>query len=478
VARLKAVPHILQMNFIGGSLSIFKHFHYFAPKITAYFTQTKSHNIMDTKITHLIDDTKISTLQMTTIFICFLMNMLDGMDVMVVSYAAPAIGKEWAISPQAMGSVFSAGLLGMTLGTLFIAPRADIVGRRAVILLSALVMGITVFSTFLAQSVEMLIFFRFISGLGIGSMLASTATLTSEYAPVKTKDFWVSFAMSGYSIGAVLSGLAAAHIIPAYGWRAMFQTAGVVTLLTLPLIFFFLSESLDFLLKRQPQGALKKANDILGKMNRDTFMALPPLSIESIEKPSVTSLLTPERKTATLQLWFALFMAFASLYFLTTWIPKLASSTGLSMELAIYAGTVFNLGAFVGIMTQGYLSSQFGLRRTIFGFLAVTAVLMAIFGFFKGSALVLVLFGLIGFGVQGGFVGLYAVAARLYPTEIRSTGVGFAMSSGRLGGIVGPLLGGFLIGAGFSMTANFMIFAIPTFTAGIATLWLKSKDIV
>ena len=424
-----------------------------------------------------IDTNQTTALQYTTIFICFLMNMLDGMDVMVVSYAAPAIAKEWAISPQAMGSVFSAGLLGMTLGTVFIAPRADIVGRRTIILFSALVMGITVFSTYLAQSVEMLLFFRFISGLGIGSMLASTATLTSEYAPSKTKDFWISFAMSGYALGAVLSGLVAAQIIPAYGWRAMFQVAGIATLITLPLIFFFLAESLDFLLKTQPKGALDKANTILSKMNRATLPVLPPLSIGTIEKPTVSALLTSERRLSTLQLWLALFMAFASLYFLTTWIPKLASSAGLSMELAIYAGTVFNLGAWCGIMTQGYLSSHFGLRKTIFSFLTATAILMVIFGFFKGSALVLVLFGLIGFGIQGGFVGMYAVAARLYPTEIRSTGVGFAMSSGRLGGIVGPLLGGFLIGAGFSMTANFMIFAIPTLLAGIATLVLNSKEL-
>lgn len=432
---------------------------------------------MDLNATKLIDDSKTSALQFATIFICFLMNTLDGMDVMVVSYAAPAIGKEWAISPQAMGSVFSAGLLGMTLGTLFIAPRADIVGRRIIILFSALAMGSMVFATFLAQSVEQLLFFRFISGLGIGSMLASTATLTSEYAPKKTKDFWVSFVMSGYPIGAVLSGLAAAKIIPAYGWRAMFQGAGIVTLLTLPLIFFFLAESLDFLMKKRPNGALEKVNAILQKMNQSPLTTLPPLSIETVEKPSVSALLTPQRRTATLQLWLALFMAFGSLYFLTTWIPKLASSAGLSMELAIYAGTVFNLGAWLGIITQGYLSSKFGLRRTIFGFLAITAVLMAIFGFFKGSALVLVLFGLIGFGVQGGFVGLYAVAARFYPTEIRSTGVGFAMSAGRIGGIVGPFVGGILIGAGLSMTTNFMVFAIPTLLAGIATFMIKSEGI-
>jgi MFS transporter, AAHS family, 4-hydroxybenzoate transporter len=432
----------------------------------------------------IFDQKKLSILQFTTIFICFLMNTLDGMDVMVVSYAAPAIGKEWAISPSALGVVFSAGLLGMTIGTLFIAPLADIVGRRIIIIFSALGMGLTVFLTYMAHSVEELLFYRFISGLGIGSMLASTATLTSEYAPQKSKDFWVSFVISGYPIGAVLSGLVAASVIPAYGWRTMFQIAGVTTLLTLPLIFLYLQESLDFILKKRPANALQKANTILSKMNRETYEKLPPLpmvsgqvSIEKVEKVSVTSLLTPERKSSTIRLWIALFMAFATLYFLTTWIPKLASSAGLSMELAIYAGTIFNLGAFLGIMTQGYLSSQFGLKRTIFGFFIATAFLMLIFGFFKGSAMVLVLFGLIGFGVQGGFVGLYSVAARLYPTEIRGTGVGLAMSAGRVGGIIGPIVGGVLTGMGLSMTTNFMIFAVPTLLAGVVTFLIGAKNI-
>ena len=140
-----------------------------------------------TNLTTIFDNNKISTIQLTTILICFLMNMLDGMDVMVISYASPAIGKEWSISPQALGIVLSAGLLGMTIGTLFLAPRADIVGRRTIILLCALLMGTTVFSTCLVQSVNQLVFVRFISGLGIGGMLASSATLTSEYSPKKTK---------------------------------------------------------------------------------------------------------------------------------------------------------------------------------------------------------------------------------------------------------------------------------------------------
>jgi MFS family permease len=144
---------------------------------------------------------------------------------------------------------------------------------------------------------------------------------------------------------------------------------------------------------------------------------------------------------------------------------------------AIYAGTVFNLGAFVGIITQGYFSSIYGLKRTIGVFLLLTAGLMAIFGLFSGSSLLLVIFGLLGFGIQGGFVGLYAVAARMYPTEFRNTGVGWAMGAGRLGGIVGPMLGGILIEMGLTMTANFLVFAVPAAIAGIMTMYLSSKRV-
>jgi MFS transporter, AAHS family, 4-hydroxybenzoate transporter len=427
-------------------------------------------------IKEYIDKNKMTRLQYATVFVCLIMNMLDGMDVMVISYTAPAIAKAWSITPSALGIVFSAGLLGMTLGAMFLAPRADVIGRKKMILLCAMLMGISIFCTAFAQNINYLIFFRFISGIGIGAMLASTATLTSEYTPNKTKDFWVSFVISGYPIGAVLSGLVAAKVIPQMGWTTMFQLAGFATTLAVPLIYFFLSESVDFYLKAKPKNALVNVNAILSKMDI-TLLETLPVRENQKSKVSFKSLMSQEFKIPTYQLWAALFMAFATLYFLTNWIPKLATNAGLSMELAIYAGTVFNLGAFVGIVVQGYFSSIYGLKRTIGIFLLLTAGLMAIFGLFSGSSLLLLIFGLLGFGIQGGFVGLYAVAARMYPTEFRTTGVGWAIGSGRLGGIVGPMLGGILIELGLTMTANFLVFAIPAAIAGVITMYLSSKRI-
>ncbi|MFK7812366.1 MAG: MFS transporter [Maribacter sp.] len=431
---------------------------------------------MSLNIKKLIDESAMSKLQYATIAVCFLMNILDGVDVLVISYCASAIAKSWSLSPEALGMIFSSGLAGMTIGALFLAPLADKIGRKKMILLSAILMGTSIFLTAFTTSLTQIIILRFLSGIGIGSMLASTAALTAEFTPNTSKDFWVSFVISGYPVGAVLSGFVAASVIPSSGWQTMFKLAGMASIITIPLIYFFMSESISFYLNKQPKLALEKANTILNKMQFPVLKELPEKQSKSAAIP-VNKLVSKEYRRATFQLWTALFFAFGCLYFLISWIPKLAESTGLSMELAIYAGTVFNIGAFFGIVIQGYISSKIGLKKTIATFLVSTAVLMAIFQVFIGSDALLFIFGLLGFCVQGGFVGLYAVAARMYPTEFRTTGVGWAIGAGRLGGVLGPALGGVLVGMGLSMSANFMIFAIPTLLAGLVAYFISSKAV-
>jgi MFS family permease len=388
----------------------------------------------------------MSTKQYIAVFICFLMNMLDGMDVLIISYAAPAIAKAWSISPANLGIVFSSGLVGMTVGAIFLAPFADRIGRKSTMLIAGLLMATCIYSTSFATDINVLMIFRFISGLGIGAMMATTAALTAENSPTSTRNFWVSTVVAGYPVGAVLSGLVAATVIKTSGWEYLFELAGYATFLSLPLVGLFIKESF----------APSKQGDT---------------------KPRVQILVQEPYRISTFQLWAALFLAFATLYFMLNWIPKLATNAGLSLSAAIYAGTVFNLGAIVGIPMQGYCSSRFGLKKTIGTILIFTALTMLSFGFFVNSPYVLVIFFLMGFGVQGGFVGLYAVAASMYPTYIRTTGVGWAIGAGRLGGIIGPILGGLLVAWGLDMTQSFWVFAIPSALAGLMTFRISSKDI-
>ena len=411
--------------------------------------------------------------------------MLDGLDVVVISFAAPAIVDEWIIMPQALGIVFSAALVGMTLGAMFLAPLADVIGRRNMIMICIVIMASGVFLTAFAQNVMQLIVLRVFSGIGIGAMLASVATVAAEFSPDRHKNFIVSATIAGYPIGATLAGLVAAQVIPELGWRAMFIVSAVATIAPLPVIAFLMPESISFLIDKQPSGALDKLNQIFARMGVRPhpnmgvrqLTSLPVLTEQKNRSAVVSALLTPKHRRSTLLLWLAFFMAFVTLYFLISWIPKLARNTGLTLDLAIYAGTVFNLGAFFGIVTQGYFSQLFGLHRTISIFFIATSILMFVFFLFTESVTILMMFGLMGFGVQGGFVGLYTVAARLYPTVIRTTGIGWAIGAGRTGAIFGPMAGGVLVAVGLSMTANFVVFAIPIILAGIATMMIRNQDI-
>jgi len=424
-----------------------------------------------------VDQMKMTKVQYFSIAICFLMNVLDGMDVLVVSYCAPMIAEDLNLGPKTLGFVFSAGLIGMAIGAIFLAPLADRFGRKKLILASALIMGLSVLLTAFSETILELIIMRLISGLGIGCMLATTATLTSENVLNNSKDFWVSLVISGYPVGAVVSGYVAAAIIPSYGWESMFLLAGLTTLITIPLIFFFVSESPQFYLKKKHGGALEKVNRILIKMNFKPLDSLPDVELITTNNSLVSRLFSNKYKISTLQLWTALFFAFGCLYFLISWIPKLATDAGLSIELAIYAGTIFNVGAFFGIILQGYFSSKIGLKKTISIFLFLTFLLMASFKLFVGTDILLLIYFLLGFSLQGGFVGLYAVAARLYPTEFKTTGVGWAIGMGRVGGILAPLIGGFLISIGLSLSANFFIFSIPALLASVLTFYMSSKKI-
>ena len=369
--------------------------------------------------------------------------MLDGMDVLIISYAAPAIAEAWNLSPQELGVIFSSGLIGMSVGAVIIAPFADKLGRKPMMLLAPLIMGLSIFLTSYASSINQLMLLRFLSGIGIGIMMATTASITAEYSPKKSRGFWVSFVVAGYPVGAVITGLVSVSIISNYGWEYLFRIAGITSLIVLPIIAIYLKEP-----------TIEK-------------------TLSEPKKIAVNALFEKTYRPNTIFLWTALFLCFTTLYFLINWIPKLASDAGLSDKLAIYAGTVFNFGAIVGIPIQGWLSTRFGLSKTVGYLLVITSIFLASFGFFKGSDLMIINLFLLGFGVQAGFVGLYAIAASIYHAKIRTTGVGWAVGLGRIGGILGPVLGGILVGFGFGMVESFITFALPVFIAGLLTYRIK-----
>ena len=423
----------------------------------------------------VIDQGRVSSLPILVVLISLLLNMLDGFDITAMAFTAHSIGAALQLEADQLGIVFSVALAGMMGGAMFLSPVSDMIGRRRMILFCVAMIGSSMIATAWVTSLWQLVIIRSITGLGVGAMLASLATITAEYTPVKYRSLAVVSITAGYPLGAMLGGFIAAPMIPAYGWESVFLAAGGATCLMLAPIYLLVPESLQFLLNKRPAGALLKVNGILERLGSPAIEHLPERAQQGAvsEKASVFSLLTAERRRRTLTMWLSFFLCFICLYFLMSWIPKLVINSGLSEAAGIYAAVAFNGGGVVGIVTLGWLSSRLGLTLLIGSFLSAAAALMVLFALGSEALPLLASLTLIGFLLQGGFTGLYAVAARIYPTEIRATGVGWAIGLGRFGAVAGPYLGGLLIAAGISMEVNFIIFALPLFLGGLLAWRLR-----
>lgn len=415
--------------------------------------------------------TEWTNLQLRTLIVCFLLNMLDGADVLVVSFVAPLLTAEWGVTDAAFGIAFSSGLAGMMVGALFIAPVADTRGRKFLILLATAIVSVGMLASALVQSLAQLVVLRFLTGLGIGSMLASVSALASEYAPARYRSFAVTTAIAGYPAGATLAGFSAGYILPVYGWQGMFLVMGLLSTVLLPLLWFFLPESVQFLLARQPRNALQLANRYLRLQALPELDSLPERGSKERGSP-VLHLLSRDLRLGTALIWAAFFASFFTLYFLTSWIPRIGVGAGFDLATAIRGSTLFNVGAFFGLVTLGWFTMRTDLAKVIGWFFLLSSGVMALFGAWHTP--VLAFYGVLlvmGFLIQGGFGGLYAVATHYYPTTARSTGVGWAIGIGRFGAIAGPLTGGFVISAGSSVLMTFVLFAGPMLLAAAMT-WL------
>lgn len=424
-------------------------------------------------VARVIDDGKAGWQQFLVIALCVLFNMVDGFDITAMAIVASGVAEELVLSPDRLGLIFSFALAGMMTGAMMLAPLSDIIGRRKMIIASLLLIGISIIFTANANALGEFIILRFISGLGAGALLASQATLAAEYSPEKWRALAVTTVTVGYPAGAMMTSVIGSFIMPEYGWRGMFWFGGIATLIFAVVAFFLIPESLKYLFEKRPLKALERSNKILTWLGKQPIDALPDVAPTDSATSSgmgrnMLLLLSNDHRKATLTLWATFFMCFSTLYFLMSWIPRLMEESGFSAEAGRDAFFLFNLSAIMGVFTLGFLATRWKLSNLVSSFLFLSAVAMVIFAAAPQELeLLLTITFVMGFLQQGGFTGLYAVAAKLYPTSIRSTGIGWAIGLGRFGAVVGPALAGYLIAAGLDMSANYYVFAIPMAIGGI-----------
>ena len=424
-------------------------------------------------VTEVIDNGKVSRQQVLIVVLCMFFNMIDGFDIIAMAVVAGEVSREMMLPADKVGWIFSFALAGMVAGAMLLAPISDIVGRRKVIVVSIIVVGVSILLTANATTLTEFIVLRFISGLGAGVMLASQATLAAEYSPEKYRSLAVTFVTSGYALGAMLTSVAAGLILPDYGWRGMFWFGGATTLAMGMVAWLLIPESLKFLLERRPRDALRRINKILARLKRDSLLQMPDVEPrqqnQSLGMVQVMSqLLAKKHRKVTLTLWTTFFLAFSALYFLLSWIPMLIEGSGFSAADAREAFFLFNLGGVIGVWILGILSTRWKLTNIVFTLMFSASIFMVVFAAIPGDIdFLLALIFIIGLLQQGGFTGLYAAAAKAYPTSMRSTGIGWSIGLGRFGAVAGPAVAGYLIAGGLDMAANFYIFAVPLAVSAI-----------
>jgi len=423
-----------------------------------------------------IDDGPMSRFQVLAVCLCVALNMLDGYDVLVMAFTASEVAREWSLSGYALGVLLSAGLVGMAIGSLLVAPWADRYGRRAVILACLGVITFGMLLSALAQQPSQLKALRVLTGVGIGGILASLNVITSEYSSRRWRSAAIGIQVTGYPIGATLGGTVAALLITSFGWRSAFLFGACCSALMVPVVVAGLPESLDFLMARRPQDALPRLNHLLSRMGRPALDVLPAAETgaNARARNPIGRLFAGPASRSTLLIWSAFFLLMFSFYFVTSWTPRLLVAAGLSTREGITGGVLLNLGGIAGGTLFGWLASGRELRLVAAAYLGCLAGSLLLFGLFANDLRTALPIALaIGVFLFGSMVGLYAATPLLYPAEIRSTGMGWAIGIGRIGAILAPLIAGLLVDRGWSAEALYYAFAFPVVLALFAVRALR-----
>jgi AAHS family 4-hydroxybenzoate transporter-like MFS transporter len=422
-------------------------------------------------VQQLIDSGRFSGYQFMVAFLCFVVIALDGFDTAIIGFIAPSLKSEWGLSPNQLGPLLSAGLVGLAVGSFVAGPLADRIGRKMVLVLSVLFFGIWSLASAYTDSLAMLAFFRFLTGLGLGGAMPNAITLTSEYAPTRTKSVVVTIMFCGFTLGSGLGGVLAAHMIPAYGWRSVLLFGGYVPIAFAVVLLFLLPESVRFLVLRRPGSDRIKAiiRRITPQAKLDGATFYIPESPAAVKRSPVAQLFAKELSAGTIALWAAFFMSLLIVYLITNWLPTLFKDAGFPIAKAAMVAAMYQVGGTVGAIVLGWAMDRFNAYKVL-GISYLTAILFIALIGFQYTDLVLLNVGVfgVGFCISGSQIGANALAASFYPTSNRATGVSWALGIGRCGAILGSMMGGALLGAGLGFSTIILLLAIPALLASIA----------
>ena len=423
-------------------------------------------------VADVIDRSRLGGLQIFVLILCALCLVIDGFDVQAMGYVAPAIIKQWGIAKADLGSVFGAGLVGMAVGALCLGPVADRFGRRPVLVGAMFGLAAAMFATSQAASVRELLVLRFATGLAMGAIIPNAVALAGEFSPKRIRVTLMMITSSGFILGGAVGGAIAAAMIPAFGWSSVF-VAGAAAPLVLGLVMIFaMPESLQFLaLQRRHLDHVKRwlvRIDQSLNIDADTELVVPEKKKHGVP---FMHLFRDALGTGTVLLWAVNFMNLLAAYFLANWLPVIMTEAGHGTSQAVLAGTIFWVGGIAGNLLLGWFVDRRGFGPTLAITFLTAALAIALIGQVANSMLFACLaITATGFCVLGGQTALNALAAVYYPTSVRSTGMGWSLGVGRMGSILGPVIGGELMRLNWKTADLFFAASVPAMLALVAIL--------
>lgn len=431
---------------------------------------------MTVDLQEIIDSRKFGAFQVRAVALCAFIVLFDGFDTQAIGYVAPAIVKAWHVDRAALSPVFAAGLFGLMMGALGFGPVADRIGRKPVLILCTLLFGVFSLLTGTAHSLQSLLVLRLFTGIGLGGAMPNAIALTTEYAPKRVRATTVMIMFCGFSLGAVLGGVAAAGLIARFGWQAIFVMGGVLPCLSVAVLLPLLPESIRYLVVhgRDRSRILALFSRIApeARFDKDATFTVPEHRSDAFV---VKQLFTERRALFTALIWVVFFMSLLDLYFLVNWLPTIIHDAGVDVQRAVLITAMFQVGGIAGTLLLGRLFDRFSPFRVLaLTYLTASLLILLIGG--AGSSVSLLyatVFGA-GFCVVGGQIGANALTAESYPTAIRSTGVGWALGIGRVGSIIGPLVGGLLLSLRWDTRHIFMVGALPVLVAALASFCIAA----
>ena len=419
-------------------------------------------------VDEVIDKAKISPFHWRILFWCTLIIIFDGYDLVIYGVVLPILMQQWQLDPVTAGALGSTALFGMMIGAMLLGTLSDRFGRKKMIVLCiVLFSGFTALNGF-AQTPLQFGVMRFIAGLGIGVVMPNEVAPMSEYSHRRIRSMLSAVMFSGYAIGGMLSAVLGIWIVPQFGWQVMFYLA-VIPLLLLPLIWTQLPDSVAFLVR---QGKIAEARKVLAALTGKPLPDDAELAVHQPQKTeqSLAALFSNNRALSTLMFFQAFFMCLLMVYGLGSWLPKLMTMAGYGFGSSLMFLLFLNIGGIIGAIGGGWLSDRFHPRPVLMLFFTLAAVSLALLGFKSHVAVLYFLVTVAGATTIGSQILLYAYVAQFYPTAIRSTALGWSSGVGRIGAILGPVLGGALLAMQLSHQMNFLAFVVPGALAVIAIM--------